>query len=106
MGIAPVILEATGLRAIFYETALAHTRGISIEKLRAGCENSSTAPLGRSGKLEEVANLVAFICSGRAGYIHGVTINVAGGKREDRIIVPMISLFLAALFDSLADYLN
>lgn len=80
VGVAPGILEATGLRTISYETALAHTRGISIEKLRAGYENSSTIPLGRSGKLAEVANLVAFICSDRASYIHGVTINVAGGK--------------------------
>lgn len=80
VGIAPGILEATGLRTISYETALAHTRGISIDKLRAGYESTSTTPLGRSGKLEEVANLVAFICSDRAGYIHGVTINVAGGK--------------------------
>ena len=64
---------------------LAHTRGISIEELREGYENSSTIPLGRSGNLAEVANLVAFICSDRASYIHGVTINVAGGKREDKI---------------------
>ncbi len=80
VGIAPGILEATGLRTISYETALAHTRGISIEKLREGYENSNTIPLGRSGNLAEVANLVAFICSDRASYIHGVTINVAGGK--------------------------
>lgn len=37
-------------------------------------------PLGRSGKLTEVANTVAFLLSDRASYIHGVTINVAGGK--------------------------
>ena len=80
VGVAPGILEATGLRTISYETALAHTRGISIEELREGYENSSTIPLGRSGNLAEVANLVAFICSDRASYIHGVTINVAGGK--------------------------
>lgn len=80
VGIAPGILEATGLRTISYETALAHTRGISVEKLRAGYESTSTTPLGRPGKLAEVANLVAFVCSDRASYIHGVTINVAGGK--------------------------
>lgn len=80
VGVAPGILEATGLRTTSYEIALAHTRGISIEKLRAGYESTSTTPLGRSGKLSEVANLVAFICSDRSSYIHGVTINVAGGK--------------------------
>ena len=53
---------------------------ITVEKLREGYKSTSTTPLGRSGKLSEVANLVCFLASERAGYIHGVTINVAGGK--------------------------
>ena len=48
--------------------------------MREGYKSTSTTPLGRSGKLSEVANLVCFLASERAGYIHGVTINVAGGK--------------------------
>lgn len=80
VGVAPGILEATGLRTLSYETALAYTRGITIEELRAGYTKSSTTPLGRSGRLSEVASTVAFLCSERASYIHGVTINVAGGK--------------------------
>ncbi len=80
VGVAPGILEATGLRTLSYETALAYTRGITIEQLRAGYSKTGTTPLGRSGKLSEVANLVAFLASERASYIHGVTINVAGGK--------------------------
>lgn len=80
VGVAPGILEATGLRTLSYETALAYTRGITIEELRAGYAKTSTTPLGRSGKLSEVANTVAFLCSDRASYIHGTTINVAGGK--------------------------
>ena len=80
VGVAPGILEATGLRTLSYETALAYTRGITIEELRAGDAKTSTTPMGRSGKLSEVANTVAFLCSDRASYIHGVTINVAGGK--------------------------
>ncbi len=80
VGVAPGILEATGLRVLSYETALAYTRGITIEQLRAGYNKTGTTPLGRSGKLSEVANLVAFLVSDRASYIHGVTINVAGGK--------------------------
>jgi sorbitol-6-phosphate 2-dehydrogenase len=36
--------------------------------------------MGRSGKLSEVANAVAFMASDRAGYVDGVTLNVAGGK--------------------------
>ncbi len=80
VGIAPGILEATGLRTDSYETALAYTRGITVDALRAGYSKTSTTPLGRSGKLSEVANTVAFLASDRSAYIHGVTINVAGGK--------------------------
>lgn len=80
VGVAPGILEATGLRTIEYETALAYTRGITVEGLRAGYSKTSTTPLGRSGKLTEVANMVCFIASDRANYVDGVTYNVAGGK--------------------------
>ena len=80
VGIAPGILEATGLRTISYETALAYTRGITVEQLREGYSKTNTTPLGRSGKLSEVANTVAFLASERGGYIHGTTINIAGGK--------------------------
>ena len=80
VGVAPGILEATGLRTLPYEAALAYTRGITVDQLRAGYTKTGTTPLGRSGKLSEVANLVAFLASDRSSYIHGVTINVAGGK--------------------------
>lgn len=80
VGIAPGILEATGLRTISYETALAYTRGITVDQLRAGYSKTGTIPLGRSGKLSEVASTVAFMASEQASYIHGVTLNVAGGK--------------------------
>ncbi|EPI16044.1 oxidoreductase, short chain dehydrogenase/reductase family protein [Enterococcus faecium SD1C-2] len=80
VGIAPGIMEETGLRTIEYETALAYTRGITVDQLRAGYSNTKTIPLGRDGKLNEVADLVAYFISKRSSYIDGVTINVAGGK--------------------------
>ena len=80
VGIAPGVLEATGLRTTAYETALAYTRGISVDQLRAGYSKTSTTPLGRSGKLSEVASSIAFLASERSAYIHGTTINIAGGK--------------------------
>ena len=73
-------MEVTGLRTIEYETALAYTRGITVDQLRAGYSNTKTIPLGRDGKLNEVADLVAYFISKRSSYIDGVTINVAGGK--------------------------
>lgn len=80
VGVAPGIMEATGLRTPAYEEALAYTRGITVDQLRAGYKSTSTTPMGRSGHLYEVADLVAYLLSDRASYITGVTINVAGGK--------------------------
>jgi len=80
VGVAPGVLEATALRTEAYEAALAYTRGITVEQLRAGYEKSGTTPLGRAGKLCEVAATTAFMASEKAGYITGVTLNVAGGK--------------------------
>jgi len=79
VGVAPGIVEATALRSDEYERAVAYTRGISVEQFRKEYEKVSI-PLGRSGKLSEVANTVCFLASERAGYIHGTVINVSGGK--------------------------
>jgi sorbitol-6-phosphate 2-dehydrogenase len=79
VGIAPGIVEVTALRTEAYEQALAYTRGVSVEQLRAKYEDVSI-PLGRVGKLKEVADTVCFLASARAGYIHGTTVNVSGGK--------------------------
>ena len=79
VGIAPGILEATALRTGEYERALAYTRGITIEELREKYKTTAI-PLGRSGKLSEIANVVCFLASDRSAYIHGTVINVSGGK--------------------------
>jgi len=79
VGLAPGILEATALRSEEYERALAYTRGITVEKLRSSYEKVSI-PLGRPGKLSEVADAVCFLASDRASYMHGTTMNLSGGK--------------------------
>lgn len=79
VGVAPGILEATALRSDEYERALAYTRGITVEELHKRYKKASI-PLGRSGKLSEVANVVCFLASARSGYIHGTVVNVSGGK--------------------------
>ncbi len=79
VGVAPGILEATSLRSEEYERALAYTRGITIEELRERYKKAAI-PLGRSGKLSEVANTVCFLASDRSAYIHGTVINISGGK--------------------------
>ncbi|MCB5953841.1 SDR family oxidoreductase [Enterococcus sp. CWB-B31] len=80
IGIAPGIMEETGLRTIEYETALAYTRGITVDELRKNYSKTTTIPLGRSGRLDEVADLVCYYLSDRASYITGITTNIAGGK--------------------------
>ena len=80
VGVAPGIMEATGLRTLAYEEALAYTRHKTVEDIRAGYKSTSTTPLGRSGKLSEVADTVNYLLSDRASYITGITVNVAGGK--------------------------
>lgn len=80
VGVAPGIMEATGLRTPAYEEALAYSRHKTVDELRAGYKSTTTTPLGRSGHLYEVADLVCYYLSKRASYITGVTTNVAGGK--------------------------
>lgn len=48
-------------------------------------EITERIPLGRLGKVEEVADLVAFLASERASYITGATIQVDGGFIESLI---------------------
>lgn len=80
VGVAPAILEATPLRSAEYERAVAYTRGITVEKYRQGYQQYTSIPLGRVGRLEEVADVICFLVSDMASYIAGTTINISGGK--------------------------
>lgn len=78
VGIAPGILEETGLRTESYNEALAYTRGVTVEGLTT--DYSKSIPLGREGQLNEVGDLVAYLSSDRSSYITGTTLNISGGK--------------------------
>lgn len=78
VAIAPGINEKTGLTTPAYNEALAYTRNINVDQLGTGYEKS--IPLGRVGKLDEIAYLVCFLASEKSGYITGTTINISGGK--------------------------
>ena len=46
-------------------------------------ERAKLAPIGRAGSPEEVAGLIAFLCSEAASWIHGQSINIGGGTVMD-----------------------
>jgi sorbitol-6-phosphate 2-dehydrogenase len=78
VGVAPGINEPTGLTSPAYNEALAYTRGIKPAQLST--DYSKVIPLGRPGRLSDIANLVVYLVSDRASYITGTTINISGGK--------------------------
>ena len=62
-------------------TNLHRRSGVSEENYAAFLERSKqTHPLGRAGEPEEIADLIAFLASDRAGWITGETISIDGGR--------------------------
>ena len=67
---------ATG-RVAALDNAKAKREGRSVEQVAA--ESQGTIPLGRYGKPQEYADVVAFLASERAAYITGSVVRVDGG---------------------------
>jgi 3-oxoacyl-[acyl-carrier protein] reductase len=62
----------------FIETDM--TRSLAPEQVKKLVEN---VPLGRLGRVDDIAQAVAFLCSPAAGYITGATLHVNGGMHMD-----------------------
>jgi 3-oxoacyl-[acyl-carrier protein] reductase len=62
----------------FIETDM--TRALAPEQVKKLVEN---VPLGRLGRVEDVAQAVLFLCSAGAGYITGATVHVNGGMHME-----------------------
>jgi NAD(P)-dependent dehydrogenase (short-subunit alcohol dehydrogenase family) len=60
-----------------FEAARARAEGRSSEEVRA--DHLAAIPMGRLGRSEELADVVAFLCSSRASYVNGTAIRVDGG---------------------------
>lgn len=78
VGVAPGILEPTGLRNPAYNEALAYTRNTTVDNLSP--DYAKVIPIGRPGKLDEIADVVCYLASDRASYITGTTVTITGGK--------------------------
>ena len=62
-------------------TELHRAGGMNDEAYAAFLEHSKTThPLGRVGRPEEVADLIYFLASDRAGWITGATVSIDGGR--------------------------
>jgi NAD(P)-dependent dehydrogenase (short-subunit alcohol dehydrogenase family) len=62
-------------------TELHRAGGMNHEQYDAFLERSKTThPLGRVGSAEEIADLILFLASDRAGWITGVTYSIDGGR--------------------------
>ncbi|MEA2495462.1 MAG: hypothetical protein QOJ29_3373 [Thermoleophilaceae bacterium] len=58
--------------------AMARTRGITRDEYRARATRA--IPIGRLIKADEVAAMIAYLCSDQAGAITGASLNVSGGE--------------------------
>ena len=76
--ISPGLIETPAARAMFRRVA--ESRGVDVHAAReAVIEMIGGIPLGRGGRPEEVAELVAFLASDRAAWTHGADYVIDGG---------------------------
>lgn len=78
VGVAPDVNERTPMNNDMAFEALAYTRGKDPKDTTS--DYTKTIPLGRPGKLDEVADLITYLISDHSSYITGTTINISGGK--------------------------
>ena len=59
-------------------TEIADASGTTMEEVLQ--KNGKTVPVGRYGRSEEVAQVIAFLCSNAGSYVNGTAIEVDGGS--------------------------
>lgn len=77
--VSPGLIETPAAHALFLR--LAESRGVDVREARqAVVDMIGGIPVGRRGRPEEVAELVAFLASDRAASIHGADYVIDGGS--------------------------
>lgn len=74
--VCPGYVNTEMVQEVFQKRA--HLEGMTPEEYEKTLTGS--VPMGRMCEPEEVADLMAFLAGGRANYITGVTVTIAGGK--------------------------
>jgi len=81
--LAPDSIRVNAINPGVMVTNLHKRSGMDEKKYKEFLEHStSTHPLGRVGKPEEAAELIAFLASEKAGWITGTTISIDGGRAQ------------------------
>lgn len=81
--LAPKKIRVNAVNPGVVVTNLHKRSGMSDESYRKFLEHSETThPIGRVGEAQEVAELIAYLASGHAGWITGVTYSIDGGRAQ------------------------
>ena len=79
--LAPLGIRVNAVNPGVVETNLHKASGMDEKSYESFLEHSKTThPLGRVGKPEEVAELILFLASDKAGWITGETVSIDGGR--------------------------
>ena len=79
MGKDNVLFNCVAPGRIMTERFLAGSKNAGMTEEAYAAKHQATVPLGRIGRPDEIADVVAFLASERASYINGATVIVDGG---------------------------